>query len=90
MTKPKVCTSCGEYYRDYNYCPECGGKLVAPSIAPVENPDFTQLIRFAIEYMVTLEQEGYQLKDYEYWAYDLLMRAVYGDKVFDHINSLVE
>lgn len=56
---------------------------------PLENIDFTRLINICKEYMEFYESEEYhEDNDFTHYITSTAMECVFGNDVYDHINSL--
>jgi len=56
----------------------------------VDNPDFTDLIEAAQEYVEYIDSEDYHedgLSDYENQIFETAMEAVFGPKIWDWLNE---
>jgi len=57
---------------------------------PINNPDFTDLIDSALEYIEFIDSENYHedsLDDYKQEIFEIAMEAVFGPKIWDWINE---
>lgn len=54
---------------------------------PVENPDWAGVISLAKKTIENVNNNGYLGKDMEHYAYEEVMKAVYGNNIFDWINK---
>jgi len=58
---------------------------IVPSIK--ENIDWSKMIQLACQNIVVIHDDGYEIKDIEHWAYECLMKTVFGDDVFRWVNE---
>ena len=56
--------------------------------APLENPDFSRLLKTCEAVMNDYERDG-RSKDNGHYIYEEAMQAVYGDNVFEWINQVI-
>jgi len=53
----------------------------------IENPDLTALKANCEAVMDEIEKEGYSDEDNPHYVYEVAMKTLYGDNVFDYINA---
>ena len=56
---------------------------------PLEKPDYSNVFASAVEYITDLSETGCESKDCEHYMYEMVMEAVYGDKIWDYINEIL-
>jgi hypothetical protein len=55
---------------------------------PIENPDLTELIKVCEGHFNTLDKgEGGDDNDDDHYIYEEALKAIYGENVFDYVNS---
>lgn len=57
---------------------------------PVTNPDLTQLTALCREYINTVSTEKHSDEELEHYIFEVAMEAVFGKKIFDYINKVIE
>lgn len=56
-------------------------------IDPVDVMDWSRVIKYAKEYIDTLDEEGYELKDFHHYMSEAVLETIYGKGIFKFINS---
>lgn len=50
---------------------------------PLANPNFDKVKELAKRIVDHTDKHGYEMKDEKHWAFEALMEAVYGSKIWD-------
>jgi len=58
-----------------------------PQPQPVKNPDFTDIISMCKKHISDLWRDGYNDDDDEEYIYETILRAVFGDYIFDKMRK---
>jgi len=62
-------------------------KELKDEIKPLENPNFDRVISMAKNHVHEVLDQSVEEYDNDHWFFEEVMKAVYGDNIFDKLNK---